>query len=257
MSTGPYVNPVININGTSPSLKQGNFADIGTGVTPGDLYLSIDTQELYRWTGSAWAIAIAGTVGSPDLETVLLAGNTTTQDIVVNTPGNIYISDGILSLSSTDVVNIPLIQLFDYARGKSILLKAPDTTTNQIQTFQLGTGTIALTNNFELGAWQSITWSTGWTAVASFRNGYRKDALNRVYFEICAKVGTLAFATVLPAGYRPAVNVGCYLTYLNGGSFKTGWCYIDTTGVVNCQNASGSNLTAGDEVTINTMFFTD
>jgi hypothetical protein len=64
MSSGLFANPVKNIDGSTPGIEQGTFANRpAAGLYPGAWYLSLDTKILYEWDGVGWNIALNGAGG--------------------------------------------------------------------------------------------------------------------------------------------------------------------------------------------------
>lgn len=79
MSSGPFVNAIINRTGSIPNAAQGTIANRpATGNAPGDWYLALDEQILYEWRAISWVVALDGSgVGvTPAWQDVMGVGNT-------------------------------------------------------------------------------------------------------------------------------------------------------------------------------------
>jgi hypothetical protein len=66
MASGPFVNAVIDKNGTLPGASSGNAGDLpDTGMVIGDIFFSIDENLIYQWQGTllGWVIIINGGSG--------------------------------------------------------------------------------------------------------------------------------------------------------------------------------------------------
>lgn len=108
-ASGPFANPVIDRDGSTPAIMQGAAANRpAAGYVPNDWYLATDTQILYRWDGPtlAWVAELSngGTGGVPTLQNVLDNGNTATDTIILTLqPYTFNISGRLGKLFATNI----------------------------------------------------------------------------------------------------------------------------------------------------------
>lgn len=97
-------NKVIN-GGQIPRLSSGSGAPTGIGID-NEIYLDLVNNELWSYYGG-WAIITNG-VAAPDLNSVLLVGNTTDQTAIFQTATNdtTISPTGLIVLGTTQTVNV-------------------------------------------------------------------------------------------------------------------------------------------------------
>ncbi len=97
MSSGPFVNAIINRTGSIPGAAQGGIAERpATGNAHGDWFLALDEQILYEWRAVSWVVALDGSGGgSTTWQAVMTGGNTSTLPAILeDTSGDLIAEIG-------------------------------------------------------------------------------------------------------------------------------------------------------------------
>lgn len=212
------------------------------------------------------AIGASGT--TPDLQAVTNIGYTTDNEMVSENPGISYSkmqqgslvigsgSDDRITLTTDRGDGLPVIRMYSAATAaKWVDLFAGTVVGNFQQNLQDANGTIALIADIEATGAVALTFINSWSAIAGvFLNQVQKTPFGLVILQICAQSGGTNMCTSIPAGYRPPGTICLGITYLDG-TFKNGFCYVDSGGVVFCQNSGGGLIPFGSEVYITLSWF--
>ena len=127
MSSGLFTFPIINYTGSLPGIYQGAAADMpAASWQVGDWYLQIDTQLLFRWTGTVWVqeLSNSGGGGTPSLQAVTAVGNTT--NIAVEIDNTLTVAGNVLITNTSGSQNILELQC---ATGNASFLAASENST--------------------------------------------------------------------------------------------------------------------------------
>lgn len=190
-------------------LEYANFASFPATGESGKIYVTLDTNETYRWSGSAY-VEISQSLALGETSSTAYRGDhgKTAYDHSQLTSGNPHgttKSDvGLGNVDNTRDENKPV----STAQQTALDLKA----------------------NAAQAAWTAATMVNSWVDFGAPYGtvAYYKDTTGVVRMKGCAKSGTASLVTTLPAGYRPASTIR-FATVING---VFGYVQIDSSGNV-------------------------
>jgi len=244
-------------------LEFANLASFPVTGEAGKIYVALDTNKTYRWSGSSYIYITSGAVDSVNSQTGVVSLDT--GDISEN--GNLYYTEARVSANTSVAANTSKVSYTDAAQvstntttSNNALPKSGGTMTGNIATAGISSVTSG-TGNFVAGAnagdsivpGGSYNTLIGDEAGTTLTMGGYNTAVGRSaltsstfgYFNVALGYGSLSLST---AGSNTAIgSMACSNTNTGSGNVATG--YYSLGG-----NLSGSNNTAvgansGDNIT--------